>query len=570
MQFLKRSCLPIRLLWKKKHLTSETVSGLCLLLTLTVLVIYPLIMLVLNSVGISVNNFSFNLKDYFKLFFDQQFLGALVNTLYLALTVSILSSLIGGGLAWLVTRTDLSGKGIIDFLVFLTFIIPSFIMAVSFIELFGKNGIVTNLFLETWKANTFPLEIYSLGGVILVMTINLYPLVYMTLSNALKNSDNSIEEAAYLDGAGRLKVLFSITIPMIMPNLLAVGLLVFARTVACFGVAALLALPAREYILTTYIYTALSSLMLSQATTVSVILILLTGTIFLIQSSFLKNRDYITLSSNSSRPAELSLGRAKKPVIGIIFCFFFITTILPLIVILLTSFLKAFGLDYQLSNFTLANYRYIFLEQRLMIRVFRNSIIYGLLSATIALLLGSLAAYLANRSSFRGRKMVEFFASWPMAIPGIVIAVAAILAWINPPLKLYNTPWIIIVSYVTASLPLVVKNVSGLIQNIDQELEETAWILGASYLKTFRWVIIPLIKSGLRTGWILSFLFVLREIPISLMLYASGTETIGVLLFNLRSDSGGLETLSAFAVILLLLTVAGHLLIKGFKRWEKD
>lgn len=568
MQALKRSCLPIRLLLRK-HLKSETVSGLCLLIALTVLVMYPLTMLVLNSVGITVHSFSFNLGNYFQLFSDQQFLGALVNTLYLALMVSILTSLIGGGLAWLVTRTDLAGKRLIDLLVFLTFIIPSFIMAISFIELFGNNGIIKNFFLETLKINSFPWEIYSLGGVILVMTLNLYPLVYMALSNALKNCDNSIEEAAYLDGAGRFRVLISITLPMVMPNMFAVGLLVFARTVACFGVAAVLALPVREYILTTYIYTALSSLKLSQATTVSVILILLTGIVFLIQSKLLKNRDYITLSSNSSRSDKISLGRAKKLIMGIIFFFFFLTTILPLIVILLTSFLKAFGLEYQMSNFTLANYRDILFEQSLTIRAFRNSILFGLLSATFALILGTLATYFANRSSFRGKKLIEFFASWPMAIPGIVIAVAAILAWINPPLKLYNTPWIIIVSYVAATLPLVVKNVSGLIQNIDRELEEMAWISGASYLKTFRWIIVPLIKPGLRTGWILAFLFVLREIPISIMLYASGTETIGVLLFNLRSDSGGLETLSAFAVILLLLTITGHLLIKGFRRWEK-
>jgi iron(III) transport system permease protein len=148
-----------------------------------------------------------------------------------------------------------------------------------------------------------------------------------------------------------------------------------------------------------------------------------------------------------------------------------------------------------------------------------------------------------------------------MAVPPTVMAVAAILAWINPPFKLYNTPWIIIITYIAVCLPLVVKNISGLLQNLDPELEKVARISGASYLKTFWDITIPLLKPGLKTGWILSFLFALREIPISVMLYAAGTETIGVLLFNLRSDTGGLELVSTVAVIVIFLTMLGHYLV---------
>lgn len=549
MPVLKRSCS--RTSFLGRYLQTETVGGVFILIILAILIIYPLIMLFLNSLGITVNSTSLSLMNYLKLFSEQQFLKALGNTLYLALGVTILTTLIGGSLAWLATRSDLPGKRLINTLVFLTFIVPSYIKAISWIELLGNNGLIKNLF-----------EIYSLEGVILVMTLHLYPLVYMTVSNALKNSDISIEEAALLDGAGRFRVLVSVTLPLILPSILSIGLFIFARTVACFGVAAVLALPARKYILTTYIYTALNSLNLSEATTISVILVLFTGVVFFFQNFILKKQDYTTISSASSRPKEISLGKSQKFVLGIVLIFFLITTILPLIVIVLTSLLKAWGLNYQISNFTLANYREILFGQGLTIRAFRNSISFGIFSATIAVFLGSLATYLAHRSRFRGKRLIEFFASWPMAMPEIVMAVAAILAWINPPLKLYNTPWIIIVTYIAASLPFVVKNVSGLIQNIDPQLEEMAWVSGASFFKTFRQIIVPLIKPGLRTGWVLAFLFALREIPISVMLYANGTETIGVLLFNLRSDTGGLEMISALAVIVLVLTISGHLLIK--------
>lgn len=550
MPALKRSCS--RTSFLGRYLQTETVGGMIILIILAIFIVYPLIMLFLNSLGITVHSTSLSLMNYLKLFSEQQFLKALGNTLYLALGVTVLAILIGSALAWLATRSDLPGKRLINILVFLTFIIPSYIMAISWIELLGHNGLIKNLF-----------EIYSLEGVILVMTLHLYPLVYMTVSNALKNSDISIEEAALLDGAGRFRVLVSVTLPLILPSILSIGLFIFARTVACFGVAAVLALPARKYILTTYIYTALNSLNLSEATTISVILVLFTGFVFFFQNNILKKQDYTTISSASSRPKEISLGKSQKLVLGIVLIFFLITTILPLIVIVLTSLLKAWGLNYQISNFTLANYREILFGQGLTIRAFRNSISFGIFSATIALLLGSLATYLAHRSRFRGKRLIEFFASWPMAMPEIVMAVAAILAWINPPIKLYNTPWIIIVTYIAASLPFVVKNVSGLIQNIDPQLEEMAWVSGASFFKTFRQIIVPLIKPGLRTGWVLAFLFALREIPISVMLYANGTETIGVLLFNLRSDTGGLEMISALAVIVLVLTISGHLLIKS-------
>lgn len=530
------------------------------------LVGYPLLMLFLNSLGITVNGVDFTLRAYFRAFADQQTISALFNTLDLALGVVVMAGLVGGGLAWLVVRTNLPFKKLINRLVFLTHIIPSYIMAVAWIELLGHNGLIHNFFIDKLGYESFPLEIYSIKGVIFVMGLHLYPLVYMALRNALLKTDNSLEKAAIMSGAGRFRVLRTITLPLIKPSICSISLFVLARTISCFGVAAILALPVKKYVLTTYIYTALNSLDLKLATAISIILVLFSGGIFLVQGIVLNKRYYTFVNTNSNTVETISLGKYKKPLIILVVIFFLITLVLPLVIIIMSSLLKSWGLDFKLLNLSLLNYSQILFEEELTVRALRNSIFNGIIAATVAVVLGSIASYISHRAKFRGKGLLEFLASWPMAVPTTVMAVAAILAWINPPLKLYNTPWIIIVTYIAVCLPFVVRNVSGLIQNLDPELEKMARVSGASYLKTYWDITIPLIKPGLKTGWILSFLFALREIPISVMLYASGTETVGVLLFNLRSDTGGLEMVSAVAVIVITITIIGHVLISNYER----
>ncbi|MCK4258627.1 MAG: iron ABC transporter permease [Halanaerobiales bacterium] len=531
-----------------------------------VLVLYPFLILVAKSFGITIHGGKLTLNAYIKAFKDPQTLAALRNTLYVASGVTILTSVIGGFLAWLVTRTNLLFKKGITLIVFLTFIIPSYIMAVAWIALLGRNGYINRMLMDLFNLKYSPINIYSLTGVIFVMTLHLYPLVFMALSNALKRTEPSLEKAAILSGASRFKALTSVTLSLIMPSIFSIGLLVFNRAMASFGVATLLALPGGKHILTTRIFSALSSLDLSLATAISMILIICSGVVFFVHNLFLQKKQYTVITSSSCSPIPISLGFWRIPITILVFLFLIFTALLPLMTIIISSFLKKWGLDISMHNFTFANYYTILFEEELTIRAFRNSVLFGIVAATIVTVIGSVVSYISNGTALKGNKLLEFWATWPMSIPGTVIAVAAILAWINPPLKLYNTAWIIIVTYIVVCLPLVVKNVSGLIQNMDFTLEKAARISGASWARTYKDITIPIIMPGLKTGWILSFLMVIREIPISVMLYSYGRETIGVLIFNLRSDVGGLETISAIAVILIILTIAGHLGIEKFGR----
>jgi iron(III) transport system permease protein len=524
---------------------------------LVLLTVYPLGCLFLNSLGITSLQQRLSFQGYWDVLTEPQFAAAFYNTIGMALTITVVSLVLGLALAWLLTKTDLPKRRMWDFLIMLTYMVPSYLMAIALIEILGPVGVVGKLF----RDGGMPFRIYSLSGVVLVMTIHLYPLAYLTVANALQSCERSLEEAALLDGAGHAAAFFKIILPAILPSVFSAGLFIFTHSVACFGVAALLALPARQYILPTYIYIALSSLKFEKATAMAVLLALLAGLLFMAQR-WLGKAELKTVPGASYGDRRIKLGGLKFWLNLGLGLFFGATVIAPLGVMVMASFLKVWGLTWEPANFTWDNYRQIFFGGSRILKAILNSVMFGAVAATVATFIGSVAIYLGVRfGGWRG-KLADFLLSWPMALPEVVLAVAAILAWIRPPLKLYGTPGIIIVTYIAAGLPFVVRSIRGLLDSLEPELEEVAWTFGASVLTGFRRVVLPLIAPGLKAGWLFAFLFALHEIPVSTLLCAPGTETVGAVFFGLRNDTGGLELISALAVVILALVIGGRLVIQ--------
>jgi iron(III) transport system permease protein len=524
---------------------------------LVVLTVYPFGCLLLNSLGITSLQQRLSFQGYWDVLTEPQFAMAFFNTIGMALAITLISLALGLVLAWLLIKTDLPKRRMWDFLIMLTYMIPSYIMAIAFIEILGPVGIVGKLF----KDGGTPFKIYSLSGVILVMAVHLYPLAYLTVANALQSCERSLEEAALLDGAGPAALFVKIILPAILPSVFSAGLFIFTHSIACFGVAALLALPARQYILPTYIYIALSSLKFEKAMAMAVLLALWAGLLFAAQR-WLGKAKLKMVPGVGYGACRVRLGGLKPWVNLGLGLFLGATLIAPLGVMVIASFLKVWGLSWKPANFTWDNYQQIFLGESRILKAILNSVVFGAVAATAATLTGAAALYLGVRfGGWRG-KLADFLLSWPMALPEVVVAVAAILAWIRPPLKLYGTSGIIIVTYITAGLPFVVRSIRGLLDSLEPELEEVAWTFGASVLTGFRRVVLPLIASGLKAGWLFTFLFALHEIPISTLLCAPGTETVGAVLFGLRNDTGGLELISALAVVILALVIGGRLAIQ--------
>ena len=528
---------------------------------LLLLVAYPLVLVALHSFGM---NEGFTIAGYLRALTERQNLIALGNSLYVGVAVTLLAALIGVGMAWLIARTDLPFKRLFRGLIFLTFVTPPYIGMIGWIQLFGRAGYINTLLSRSLG---FSLDLYSLEGIIFVMAIYLYPLIFWATVNALERTDPMLEDAAASSGSPRWKVLTTITLPLASPSILSAAILVFIHTIACFAVAADLGLPARHYVLATRIYAALSHYDVRMACVLSVLLVLCSGGAFLVQNSLLGRRRYITITSRSRRPEPIKLGRWRVPVTMAMLGFTLFTAGLPLLAIASTSLLKAWGLPLALRNLTLGNYLALF-QEGLIRRALCNSLAFAAFAASAAVLLSFLVAYTSVRTELRGRGFLDLLATFPLAIPGPVLATAMILAFMNLPLALYNTPWIIIVAYIVAFTPFALRNLSGSLRALDPTLEEMAWASGASWLRSLRDVLLPLLRPGMLTSWILVFLMGLREIPLSLMLHTQGTETVGVILFSFR-ETIGVEAVSALAVIVVLITLVGHLIVGRLARHRR-
>ena len=265
-----------------------------------------------------------------------------------------------------------------------------------------------------------------------------------------------------------------------------------------------------------------------------------------------------TVTDASERSAHVYRLGPWKPFIAISSVFFLIlVAAVPLATIVFSSFLKAWGLTPEWKNLTWNNYISIF-SVGLGVRALRTSFLFAVGGATCATLLGLGVSYITHRTRIPGRRVLDFLATAPSAIPGPVMAAAMIFAWMNPPFRLYNTPWIILVAYTAAFLPYTIRNIGGVLKGMDPKLEEMGWMCRGTWLKVLRDIVFPSIRRGMLTGWILVFLMAFREIPLSTMFYTEGTETVGVLMFLLKTEAGGLEVVSAVAVVVLAVTAVGQ------------
>lgn len=549
-------------LWENKMIkyTSQffykAVMYVLLSLLIFIIIVYPLINLLAKSFDLNVLITLLNDKSVYK---------SLINTLMIGIGVTFFSLLFGGSLAWLVIRTDFQFKKIVKTFVLIGFMIPSYIISISWIEFFSRNGYLSRILKNVFNID-YKLFPYSIISVIFVLSIHLYPLAFMAISNALKNYSMDLEDAALVCGAKRRKVIKTITIPMIVPSILSIGILIFSRSMANFGVPAALCLPIGKDVATTKIFSYLSHLELVNATVLSLILIIISASIYILNSKIINKRKYSSFTNKKFNNTSLiKLGKNKKIITVCVFIFQFCVTGIPLISIIITSFLKRWGLKLQFNNFTFKNYITLFTNSYTN-KSFVNSIKYGIIGATCAVLLGSIVLFLYYCNKNKLTNIFMVIVTWPIAFPNIVLAVAATLSFINRPLKLYGTKWIIIITYIALFIPIAVKNMSGIIENIDLSLIKASKMAGANFISTLRMVIMPLISSGMGSAWILCFLIALREIPISLLLYSSGTETLGVMLFTLQSNSYGLEMTSALAVVIIIISLIGNLIVKKVRR----
>ncbi len=546
----------------------QSVILLLLLVFIGIIILYPMLMIIINS--LKINN-TYSISGYMDAFNSSSNVKSLFNSLKLSFGVLLGTWVIGGVLAFLRNRTDFKFKKTMDFVIFLSFVIPPYVVSIAWIQLTSKGGYIDKIVQYIFPNIKYTFQTYSIEAAMLILIIHLYPLVYFGVSNALNKININLENSAKVSGAGNFRIMFTISIPLLFPAFMATGLLVISRSMANFAVLAQLALPVGEPVLTTQIFSAISQLKLRLASILSLVLISISYLFFLASERKLSKKRYYSNSFNNSiNENYIKLGKYSFIVYFIVLMFYIITFIVPIFTILISSLLKRWGIPIILQNMTMNNYKTLFIENRTMRNSISNSIFYGLVSATIASIIGSLVVYFQKNIKNIKSKLVFNISQLPIAFPNIILAIGATFAWINEPIKLYGTKWIIIITYIVLFIPIVIKQIEGISDNMSDSIDKSALTMGIPMQNRYKDIFIPHIKDGLISGWLICFMIALKEVAISLLLYAKGTETIGVMLFTVQSNSYGLEMTSCISVVVIIISIIGNVIVRkiGLRRLE--
>jgi len=364
-------------------------------------------------------------------------------------------------------------------------------------------------------------------------------------------------------GAGQAATTALITLPMVAPAILAGSFLAFVLALEQFGVPAVLGLPARIPVLTTKIWTTISEYppQYGQGAALCVVLLALTVAGVMLQRKLLRRRRFTTVTGKGARPRLVRLGGLRWVALGLGLLYLMAAMVLPMGVLILASFRSVWTQQLAWSQLTLNNYSYILLKYPLSRLAMTNSILLGVGGATLGILLAAIVSFLVLRARLPGHRTLEQMAMLPLAFPGTVLAYGMLRAWIQPPLVLYGTMWILLAAYVGRYLPYGVQSTSSNLSQIHPELEESSLMSGASWPATFRCITIPLLRSGILAGWILLFVSFLRELSASVLLYTPKQVVLSVALFDLWA-SGDIGYLSALSVLMIAIAVLALVLLR--------
>jgi iron(III) transport system permease protein len=469
-----------------------------------------------------------------------------------------MSIALGVPLSWAAARSTMPLRRTIHALVALSYITPPYLTALAYIILLGPDaGLVNRMLKHGLGFDRGPLDIFSFGGIIFVISIHVFAFTYFLTYTALRSVDASLEEAAECLGASRWTVIRKINLPVVAPAITGGALLAAVDSFALFGPQAILGIPARITFLPTRIYGAIGSYppRWGEAAALSLILVMLTVAGLGIQRGYLERRSFVTVGGKGVRTKTIDVGRWRWALLA--YCLVVVTAsaVAPIGVLALTALSKSWIDPPTWSNLTLGHFRTALLDDQIATRGVLNSFRLASTAAVVAVMIGAAIAYLDVRTTVRGRKLLDYLAILPLGLPGTVMAVGVLLAFIRPPLVLYGTIWILLIAYIARFIPLATRSINSAFRQIDPSLEEAARITGASWLTATRRILLPLARPGILVGFLLVFIPAFSELSATILLYTGGTETIAVAIYRLN-DLGQIEVVSALAVFTIAVVLS--------------
>lgn len=537
----------------KKRLNIWNLSTLIILAIFLIFIAFPLFLVLKKSmVDPLTGQFTF---EYMGKFFERKFYWiTILNSFKVTIASTFLALAIGLPLAYMMRRVKIRGSKFIEIFVIISYISPPFIGAYAWIQLLGRKGVITEFI-----NNTFGLQydgIYGFTGIVLVLTLQSFPLIYIYISGALKNLDNSLNEAAESLGYSNIQRIFKIIIPLIIPTMLASALLVFMRVIADFGTPMLIGEGYRT--IPVLIYTQFMSEVGGNdgfAAALCMIFIIVTLVLFLIQRIVANRFSY---SMSALKPMSIEKTTGMKNILTHVFVYFIVLlAILPQLVVTFTSFLETKGGQVYTGNFSLDNYKNILFMKNTA--VIWNTYKMGIIAIVIIVVLGVLISYLTVRKKNVITNILDTVSMFPFIIPGSVLGIAFIFAFSDKPIILSGTVLIMVMSFVIRRMPYTIRSSTAIIGQISPSLEEAAISLGASETKTFRKVVVPMMMPGVLAGAIMSWITVISELSSSIILYTSSTQTLTVSIYT-EVIRGNYGNASAYSAILTATSIISLLL----------
>ena len=527
------------------------ITKLFVILAMCLFIVYPFYTILTKSV-FSNKEEGLTLYNFIRFFSKPYYYQTLIRSIVVCSVTVITATVIGVPIAYVMTRYNVAGKQLLHIFIIMSLMSPPFIGAYSWIILMGRNGLVAKLF--ALFGATAP-TIYGRDGIIFVFTLHLFPYIYLYTSGAMNSIDASLEEAAENLGMNKLKRIWTVTLPVVLPSILAGCVMVFMTCLADFGTPMLLGegytvLPVLVY----NEYMSESAVNPYMASALSVIIVSCSLLVLVFQKLVIDKRNY--MMSSLRPPQETKLHGWKRFAVSLPIYIVVFLAFLPQIVVICQSFIER-SFSGMIKGINLNNYRAIM--SRLGTNI-RNTYVFSLVAIVFIIVVGILVSYILVRKKGKVATIIDTLIMFPYVIPGSVLGIGLIIAFNRKPMVLVGTSAIMIISYIVRKLPYTVRSGSAFLYQMDPFIEEASINLGVSPMKTFFTVTARMMLPGVMSGAVLSWITCINELSSSIMLYSGKTSTIAVAIYQevTRMSDG---TAGALATILTVTTIISLLVV---------
>ncbi len=494
-----------------------------------------------------------------KLATDPALSTPLLTSLGIAVCSALAACAVATPVAWLVARTDMPAAGAVRALVTASFVTPPFLGAIAWELLAAPNSGMLNQF-GRWALGLeeydYVFDIYTTTGVVFVIACYSFAFVFTLLANALERVPADLEDASAILGGGSWQTMRRVTLPLVLPAMLAGGLVAFMQALTVFGTPAILAMPGGFHTLTTRIWSLFQyPPQTNLAAAASIPLLLVTLGVLQLQRWLLGRRSFVVVGGKNSNARRIRLGGWRWPALVLCLLVLACPVFLPYLALLKAAVVKNLSDPLSWSTLSTEHIAFALWGYSATRGAMINTLLLGVGSATIVTAMVLVVAYLSGRRLVPGHRALASLAMAPLAVPGIVMGVGLFLVYARPPFVLYGTLWILLVGFVTLELPAGFQQVQAALTGLHVELEEASRIFGASRLRALWQITAPLLKRTIVATWCIVFIGVIRELSATVLLTTSNTKVISVVIYDLN-ESGDLGAISVLGIALLLVTFA--------------